>query len=1064
MASAIDRWRGKGFCNTLSTVPLVREHQLVMELSCITVVVVVARWLWLFFFIHATLPVSAVVESVASKDSANATDALALLAFKHQLLSDSLSTWNDSLHFCQWQGITCGRRHSQRVVAMNLTRLQLVGPLSPFIANLTFIRVIDLSRNKLHGQIPPEIGRLFRLRHLNLRRNSLGGEIPTNLTHCWRLIVIDFNHNNLTGRIPVELGSLSRLNELILSFNSLTGSIPTSFGNLSSLTNLSVDRNELEGNIPEELGQIRNLFIFSISVNKLSGTIPPTLYNCSSMAIFSITQNQLSGSLPPDLGVTLPNLIGLYVGANQFTGPIPISLSNASRLEILGLSKNRFTGSIPTNLGRLRRLHTLSLQKNLLGSGGDEDMGFLSSLTNCSLLNTMCVSNNRLTGALPNSITNLSTNLQNINLGFNRIFGSLPSGIGNLQNLISLAMHSNFMTGKIPESIEKLNKLQALGLSKNDFSDEIPASIGNLTQLSDLFLDINSLQGIIPSTLKNCKQLSRLLLHHNDLTGVMPKQIFSITTLRILDLGANSLVGSLPTEVGNSKSLQVLHVSDNKLSGEIPKTLDNCLSLEHLFIEGNFFQGAFPSLIALKGMLRMDISSNNFSGLIPTYLEKLRHLQYLNLSYNDFEGEVPQEGIFKNASAISIIGNKKLCGASPTLLLPKCPSEDSKKQSQHFPKKQMIAILIGSVICSVLLFLILYYYCIRKSKKQPHPRSITHPLEELLTKISYGDLCKATDGFSSANLIGVGSYGSVYKGYLDHIMKIVAVKVLNLQRQGASKSFIVECTALRNIRHRNLLKVLTVCSSIDFKGDDFKALVFDYIAKGNLEHWLHPSMDAQDQPKNLNLIQRLNIAVDVASALNYLHTCCEKTIVHCDLKPSNILLDNDMNALVGDFGLARFLSEGTNIGSQNDTNSPGIRGTIGYVAPEYGMGNEVSTFGDIYSYGTLLLEIFTGKKPTDEIFNGSLSLHQFAKLALPERVMEIVDQNLLSLEFEGLNESQTHTNAKSKLEKCLISTITVGVACSAISIKDRMDIEDATVEMQRIRDLYIRVEINDTNN
>ncbi|KAJ8629207.1 hypothetical protein MRB53_022530 [Persea americana] len=110
-----------------------------------------------------------------------------------------------------------------------------------------------------------------------------------------------------------------------------------------------------------------------------------------------------------------------------------------------------------------------------------------------------------------------------------------------------------------------------------------------------------------------------------------------------------------------------------------------------------------------------------------------------------------------------------------------------------------------------------------------------HPLEKQLMKISYGDLCKATDGFSSANLIGVGSYGSVYKGYLDHIMKIVAVKVLNLERHGASKSFIVECKALRNIRHQNLLKVLIVCSSIDFKGDDFKALVFDYMAKGNLE-------------------------------------------------------------------------------------------------------------------------------------------------------------------------------------------------------------------------------------
>ncbi|KAJ8629201.1 hypothetical protein MRB53_022524 [Persea americana] len=782
------------------------------------------------------------------------------------------------------------------------------------------------------------------------------------------------------------------------------------------------------------------------------------------MARFSVARNQLSGSLPPDLEVSLPNLIAFYVAKNRFSGPIPISLSNALRLEIFELSTNRFTGSIPTNLGRLRSLRTLNLHGNLLGSGGEEDMGFLSSLTNCSLLNDLLVSYNRLTGVLPNSRANLSTDLQDFQLWRNQIFGNIPSGIGNLKNLILLAMHHNFMTGKIPDSIGKLNKLQGLSLGNNDFSGEIPASIDNHTQLSILLLHKNNLQGIIPSTLKNCQRLSILHLGHNDLTGDMPKQIFSITTLRVLNLGANSLVGSLPTEVGNSKSLQLLNVSDNKLSGEIPKSLDNCHSLEYLLIEGNFFQGAFPSLRALKGMLQMDISRNNFSGQIPKYLEKLRHLQYLNLSYNDFEGKVPQEGIFKNASAISVVGNKKLCGGNPVLLLPECPSKDGKKQSQRLLKKQMIAILIGSVLRSVLPLFLLYYYCVRKSKKHPHPCSITHPLEEQLTKVSYGDLCKATNGFSSANLIGVGSYGYVYKGYLDYIMKIVAVKVLNLQRQGASTSFIVECKALRSIQHRNLLKVLTVCSSIDFKGDNFKALVFNYMANGNLEQWLHPSMDEQHQSKNLTLIQRLNIAVDVASALNYLYTCCEKPIVHCDLKPSNILLNDDMNALVGDFGLARFLSEATSNGSQNDTNSLGIRGTIGYVAPEYEMGSEVSTFGDIYSYGILLLEVFTGKKPTDEIFNGGLSLYQFAKLALPEQVLEIVDKNLLSIEVEGLNESQTHTNANSKLEKCLISTITVGVACSVISMKDRMDIEDAMVEMQRVRDLYLGVGINDTNN
>ncbi|RWR84526.1 putative LRR receptor-like serine/threonine-protein kinase [Cinnamomum micranthum f. kanehirae] len=134
------------------------------------------------------------------------------------------------------------------------------------------------------------------------------------------------------------------------------------------------------------------------------------------------------------------------------------------------------------------------------------------------------------------------------------------------------------------------------------------------------------------------------------------------------------------------------------------------------------------------------------------------------------------------------------------------------------------------------------------------------------------------------------------------------------------------------------------------------------------------------------------------------------------------------------------------------------------MASEYGMGGEVSTFGDIYSYGILLLEMFIGKKPTDEIFTGSLSLHQFAKLALPERVMEIVDQKLLSVEAEALNKSQTSRNAESKLEMCLISTFKVGVACSMISIKDRLAIEDAMVEMLRIRNSYLGVAIHERNN
>ncbi|KAJ8629209.1 hypothetical protein MRB53_022532 [Persea americana] len=474
----------------------------------------------------------------------------------------------------------------------------------------------------------------------------------------------------------------------------------------------------------------------------------------------------------------------------------------------------------------------------------------------------------------------------------NELIGRIPVELGSLSRLRTLYVARNNLTGSIPASFGNLSSLTHFSVRANELEGNIPEELGHIRNLYFFYISSNKLSGTIPPTLYNLSSTHVFCVTQNQLSGSLPPDLgVTLPNLVVFFGGGNRFTGPVPISLSNASRLERLGLSGNRFAGSIPTNLGRLR-------EGNFFQGASPSLSALKGMLRMDVSHNNFSGQILDYLEKLRHLQYLNLSSNDFEGKVPQEGIFKSASAISIIGNKKLCGRSPVLLLPKCPSEDGKKQSQHFLEKQMIAILIDSVICAVLLLFLLYNYCIRKSKKHPHPHSITHPLEEQLTKISYGDLCKATDGFSSANLIGVGSYESVYKGYLDHIMKIVAVKVLNLQRQGASKSFIVECKALKNIRHRNLLKVLTVYSSIDFKGDDFKALVFAYMANGNLEQALHKCMDEQHQSKNLTLIQRLNITVDVAFALNYLHTCCEKPIVHCDLKPSNILLDDDINAHV----------------------------------------------------------------------------------------------------------------------------------------------------------------------
>ncbi|GKV21207.1 hypothetical protein SLEP1_g31203 [Rubroshorea leprosula] len=831
----------------------------------------------------------------------------------------------------KWKGITCSRRRD-RVTILDLSSRDLVGSLSPFIGNFSFLREIRLSNNSFHGDIPPEIGRLFRLEVLYLNNNSFEGKLPLNLSHCSNLNVLSIGKNKLAGKLPMEFASMSKLTDLSIHENHFTGGIPPFIGNLTSLVLLSTARNDFEGNIPDALGQLRSLSAVGLGGNNLFGRIPPSIYNLSMISIFDVSYNQLEGNLPWDMGLSLPNLEQIRMGSNNFSGQIPLTLSNASKLELIDMTLNNFSGKLKIPFGPLQHLRWLLLGGNHLGSGEADEMNFLSVSVNCSQLKLLDLSKNQLQGRLPKSIANLSNQLRLLHFSQNNLFENIPPGLGNLVSLNALDLSQNEFTDKVPKEIGQLGQLREMFLGRNKLLGEIPDSFGNLTLLNVLSLYQNKLNGSIPSSLGNCQNLEALDLSQNDLSGSIPKELFNISSLGIrLDISHNHLVGSLPSEVAEFRNIYFLDVSDNMFSGKIPNSLSGCTSLELLYLNRNQFQGSIPeSLSSLRGIRKLDLSVNNLTGKIPQYMETLA-LEYLNLSFNNLEGDIPMKGIFKNASAVFVVGNKNLCGGIPELRLPKCRIKATKKGKLSYVQ---IIIMVVSLLGVIIVSISLLCWTKRKNSDQSSRFSLKEPLRQL----SYQSLLKATDGFSSTNLLGKGSFGSVYKGVIEEDGAHVAVKVLDLLYRGASKSFMVECEALKNIRHRNLVKIITSCSSIDFQGNDFKALVYELMPNGSLDNWLHASAqetnNGQSRVQSLSLLQRISIAIDVASALDYLHYNCGKPIVHCDLKPSNVLLDNDMTAHVGDFGLAKFISSESKM--SNQSSSVGVRGTIGYAAP----GNE----------------------------------------------------------------------------------------------------------------------------
>ncbi|CAI8583550.1 unnamed protein product [Vicia faba] len=485
--------------------------------------------------------------------------------------------------------------------------------------------------------------------------------------------------------------------------------------------------------------------------------------------------------------------------------------------------------------------------------------------------------------------------------------------------------------------------------------------------------------------------------------------------VRSINLPYMQLGGIISPSIGKLSRLQRLALHQNGLHGIIPVEITNCTELRALYLRANYFQGGLPSGIGNLSFLNiLDVSSNSLKGAIPSTIGRLSHLQVLNLSTNFFSGEIPDIGVLSTFQKNSFIGNLDLCGRQiqkpcrtslgfPVVIPHDAVSDEAsvppKRSSSHYLK----AVLIGAVATlGLALIITLTLLWIRSSsKKERAVRKYTEVKKQVDPSASaklitfHGDMpytsseiIEKLESLDEEDIVGSGGFGTVYRMVMNDCGTF-AVKRIDRSREGSDQVFERELEILGSIKHINLVNLRGYC-----RLPSSRLLIYDYLALGSLDDLLHENIERQ--PLNWN--DRLKITLGSARGLAYLHHECSPKIVHRDIKSSNILLNENMEPHISDFGLAKLLVD------EDAHVTTVVAGTFGYLAPEYLQSGRATEKSDVYSFGVLLLELVTGKRPTDPSFvKRGLNVVGWMNTLLKEnRLEDVVDRRCTDADAETL--------------------------------------------------------------